>query len=193
MNWSASFWEGDLVRLRAIEAADWEYYSTFDRHSGDVRGVSAIGLPKSAETYQRETRELADRKTTDDCFALGIEAVTENVLVGALATFNADHRAGCFGYGIAVQQRYQRRHFATAAATILLSYMFGERRYHKCVAEIYAFNVASLALHRRLGFREEGRLREQTFLDGSYHDVIMMGLLAEVFGPGRPNCRAPSR
>ena len=181
MSTGSSFWAGGLVRLRPIEALDWEYYATFDRYSTDVRGVSAIGLPKSDETYQRETHELADRKPEGDCFSLGIEMVAETILVGALATFDADPRTGCFKYGIAIQQRYQRRHYATEAISILLRYMFGERRYHKCTVEIYDFNKASLALHAGLGFRQEGRLREQTYFDGQYHDLILMCLLTEEF------------
>ncbi|WP_214109982.1 ATP-binding protein [Acrocarpospora catenulata] len=153
-----SYWAGDLVRLRAIEASDWPYYHAFDQYSPGVRGVSALGPPKSVETYQRETRELADRGTDGDSFALGIEPLGETRLAGALATFDADPRAGSFKYGIAILQEYQRRRFATQAARLVLRYMFTERRFHKCTVEIYDFNTASLALHERLGFTREGRL-----------------------------------
>lgn len=44
--------------------------------------------------------------------------------------------------------------------------MFGEQRYHKCEVGIYDFNHASLALHHRLGFTEEGRLRDHEFFAG---------------------------
>lgn len=64
---------------------------------------------------------------------------------------------------------------------MLLRFMFSERRFHKCGARIFAHNEASLALHRRLGFVEEGRLRDQVFFDGRHHDVVMMGILAAEF------------
>lgn len=69
----------------------------------------------------------------------------------------ADPAAGRFGYGIAIGRPYQRRGYASEAVVILLRYLFGERRYHKCEVGIYAYNEPSVALHRRLGFVEEGR------------------------------------
>lgn len=44
--------------------------------------------------------------------------------------------------------------------------MFAERRCAKCQARILAHNEASLALHRRLGFIEDGRLRDHVFFAG---------------------------
>jgi RimJ/RimL family protein N-acetyltransferase len=56
--------------------------------------------------------------------------------------------------------------------------MFGERRFHKCEVEVYAFNDASLALFRKLGFIEEGRLREHEFFAGGHHDLVLLGRTA---------------
>ncbi|MGW4913764.1 GNAT family N-acetyltransferase [Streptomyces sp. NPDC004270] len=67
------------------------------------------------------------------------------------------------------------------AVVMLLRFMFGERRYHKCQARIFAHNEASLALHRRLGFVEEGRLRDHVFFAGRHEDLVVMGLLAVEF------------
>ncbi len=64
--------------------------------------------------------------------------------------------------------------------------MFGERRYHKCEAGIYAYNEASLALHRRLGFTEEGRLRDHEFFAGRHHDLVVMGMTAQEFAQRHP-------
>jgi RimJ/RimL family protein N-acetyltransferase len=64
---------------------------------------------------------------------------------------------------------------------ILLRYMFTERRYHKAEAGVYAYNKASLALHKRLGFQQEGRLRDHEFLAGAYQDLIVFGITADEF------------
>ena len=41
----------------------------------------------------------------------------------------------------------------------------------------YAENKASLALAEKMGFKEEGRLRENVFFDNSFHDTVVLGLL----------------
>ncbi|MFD8289677.1 hypothetical protein ACFV2B_15900 [Streptomyces lavendulae] len=43
-----------------------------------------------------------------------------------------------------------------------------------------------MALHRRLGSVEEGRLRELVHLSGRYRDVVLTGMLADEFARRRP-------
>lgn len=58
-----------------------------------------------------------------------------------------------------------------------LDYAFGPLSLHKVCGQALAFNEASIAFHKKLGFVEEGRLREQHFCDGTYHALICFGLL----------------
>jgi RimJ/RimL family protein N-acetyltransferase len=52
---------------------------------------------------------------------------------------------------------------------------WGIHRVGLCVEED---NARALALYRRVGFREEGRLRQAAFRDGRYRDVLLLSLLA---------------
>ncbi|MEM9260937.1 MAG: GNAT family protein, partial [Bacteroidota bacterium] len=67
--------------------------------------------------------------------------------------------------------------YATAAIKMVLAYYFMELRYHRVSVGIYAFNEASIKLHQKLGFKEEGRLREMVFSGNQYHDLLKYGLL----------------
>jgi UDP-4-amino-4,6-dideoxy-N-acetyl-beta-L-altrosamine N-acetyltransferase len=71
-----------------------------------------------------------------------------------------------------------------------LARAFGTEQLHKVCGQVLAGNTASLALHRRLGFAEEGVLRQQHRSDGPagahYHDVFCFGLLrADWPGPAQ--------
>ncbi|WP_405480462.1 GNAT family N-acetyltransferase [Streptomyces sp. NBC_00009] len=68
-----------------------------------------------------------------------------------------------------------------APAIMLLRYMFDERRLHKGEARVFAHNEASLALQYRLGFVEEGRLRDHVFHGGRHHDLVLLGMLDREF------------
>lgn len=48
---------------------------------------------------------------------------------------------------------------------------------HKVCGQALAGNESSIRMHLALGFREEGRLREQCRIDGQYHDLVCFGLL----------------
>ena len=103
-----------------------------------------------------------------------------------MTTSEVDHRAGRFSYGVAIGTGHKGRGLATEAVRLLLSFMFGERRFHKCGASVWAFNDASIALHRKLGFTEEGRLREHEFFAGRHHDVVLFGMTAAEFAERHP-------
>ena len=59
-----------------------------------------------------------------------------------------------------------------------LAYAFKDLRIYKVCGQAIESNVASIAFHRKLGFREEGRLREQKRIANQYHTLFCFGLLA---------------
>ena len=93
----------------------------------------------------------------------------------------ASTRTPASSYGITIGAEFQGRGYASEAIILLLRYMFGERRFQKCDVGIYAYNTASLKLHTKLGFVEEGRRRRSQFFAGEYHDVVLMGITIEEY------------
>ncbi|MFF5585587.1 GNAT family N-acetyltransferase [Streptomyces hygroscopicus] len=174
-----SFWTGKRLRLRGIEPDDWTAFMHLaedEERLGDL-----LNPPRSAESFRAWAKEQGTATSDGDCFQLAVEALDTRELVGAVGAHHADPRAGWFEYGITISAGQRRKGYAAEAAALLLRFMFAERRYHKCEARIFAHNEASLALHRQLGFVEEGRLRERVFMDGQHRDLVIMGMLADEF------------
>ncbi|RKT51791.1 GNAT family N-acetyltransferase [Saccharothrix australiensis] len=178
-------WTGAKVRLRGVEPEDWQAFMRFDSHVSDMRDADMVHPPRSTAGY-RAWAEAESLREAGDEFRLAIESVAGGELVGSLATSAVDTRAGRFSYGIGIGREHQRRGYAGEAVVLLLAYMFGERRFHKCEVAIHAFNGASIALHDKLGFRSEGRLRDHEFFSGRHHDVVLMGLTAAEFTTRHP-------
>jgi UDP-4-amino-4,6-dideoxy-N-acetyl-beta-L-altrosamine N-acetyltransferase len=61
--------------------------------------------------------------------------------------------------------------------TAALNYAFSELQLHKVCGQALAFNERSIAFHQRLGFVQEGVLRDQHRIKGIYHNLICFGLL----------------
>lgn len=57
-----------------------------------------------------------------------------------------------------------------------LDHAFERLKLHKVFGQVLATNERSVRLHRSLGFREEGLLRDQHFNGKHYQDVICFGL-----------------
>ena len=64
-----------------------------------------------------------------------------------------------------------------------LSHGFNALNLHKVCGQVIGSNLASIVFHKRLGFCQEGVLREQQCIDGVYHTVFCFGLLADEWQP----------
>ena len=60
-----------------------------------------------------------------------------------------------------------------------LVHAFRKLGLHKVCGQAIECNVASIAFHQKLGFAEEGRLREQQRIGDRYHTLFFFGLLAK--------------
>lgn len=63
----------------------------------------------------------------------------------------------------------------------LLKLAFDVVKLHTLKLEVFEDNERAIALYRKLGFSEEGRLREFVFRGGKWKDVIVMGITEEEY------------
>jgi len=69
------------------------------------------------------------------------------------------------------------RGYATEAANAMLRFGFEALDLHRVWSYHVAENERSAAVLRRLGFTQEGRLRENDWQRGAWHDTVVHGLL----------------
>ena len=68
----------------------------------------------------------------------------------------------------------------TAAVTLLAAHLVHDRGFHRLVIDPAADNAAAIACYRKVGFRPVGVMRRyERGRDGTYHDGLLMDLLAE--------------
>lgn len=178
----SSSWVGQKVRLREIDPADHRTLVGFDRDSA----------PQVGE-YRHWAAHRASGHDAGDDLQVAIETLRGRMLVGSMWVIHAGSRPDRFSYGIGIAPRYQRCGYAADAVSVLLAVMFGQRGYHKCEVIVYGRNLASLALHGSLGFREEGRLRDPELLHGEVKYPVTMGITAAEFAARHPNFTVLSR
>jgi RimJ/RimL family protein N-acetyltransferase len=90
---------------------------------------------------------------------------------------HARSRVGRLGCVIASRDEMGKGH-GSAAVRAAVERGFGELGLHKLWLMVFAANARGRRLYGRLGFVEEGVLREEYFHDGTWHDMVRMGLLA---------------
>jgi len=81
------------------------------------------------------------------------------------------------GYGLAFE--HWHKGYATEAARRMLGFAFEELGVHRVGARIVETNARSLAVIQRLGFVQEGRLREHEHIGDEWRADLMFGLLRQ--------------
>lgn len=173
-----NIFEGKLVRLRAGEPSEGAIFRDWDRQETESsRLLNEIPFPQPRFDPNAPTETKPYER---DDFPFTIETLAGEV-VGAVHVHDSHPRCGTFMYGLAILPEHRRKDYAYEAIWLVLRYYFNEKRYQKCTAEIYSFNEASIALHERLGFTLEGRLRRMVFSGGAFHDALFYGITIEEF------------
>jgi RimJ/RimL family protein N-acetyltransferase len=181
LDYSRYFWQGDKVRLRPLRLEDAEagFIASLDSPSRQDLQLG-VELPTSVEGLRSSLEKWADCKEADGAILFAVETL-EGENVGGISLHSMDCKNGVFSFGVVIDRPHRSKGYAEGAVKILLRYGFRERRCQKCNSACVHTNVASIALHKKLGFTEEGRSRRRWFYDGQYHDDVLFGMTAEEF------------
>ncbi len=83
--------------------------------------------------------------------------------------------------GIIIFPQEQGKGYATDALRTVINYAFKDMNLHRLEAEVIEYNEASKKMIEKLGFKEEGRLREAKYSKGKYWDILRYGLLKDEY------------
>ena len=76
---------------------------------------------------------------------------------------------------------YLGRGFGTDALRAFMGYCFGSLGLNRVELDVFPNNIRAILAYEKVGFVEEGLLREAERLDDKYVDVIRMGILKREF------------
>jgi RimJ/RimL family protein N-acetyltransferase len=103
--------------------------------------------------------------------------------IGNTNLFNVQPENRCAELGIMIGEKScWSRGYGTDALRTLLRFGFEEMNLHRIALNVYAFNERGIACYRKVGFIEEGRMRERIYTEGAYHDLIWMSVLRREWG-----------
>ena len=87
--------------------------------------------------------------------------------------------------GITLAPAFQRQGFALETLRAVLDHLFVMRKVHRVFASVDPRNLASMALFRRAGFREEAHFVASIWTKDEWQDDVVFGLLAREWAPDR--------
>lgn len=176
------FLKDDCIELRALEPEDipllyrWENDTTLWSFGDALTPYSRHALTEYVhESSHRDIYEAGQLR-------LAIEEIRHRQTIGLVDLFDLDIHNRRVAVGILIDPDFRKRGRGSAALNLLASYAFHFLHLHQLYVHIPADNPASLALFRRCGYKEAGRLVEWAIRpDASFVDTFLFQLLSHAF------------
>lgn len=168
---------GEKVTLRGVTRADLpvllSYYNDpdVDLAAGDL--PSPTSMERLEKWYERLIEQQPMRR-------FAIEA--NGKLIGTCLLQGIDETSGHAELGITIGDKDSWGHgYGRDAIRLLLDYAFRLANLRRVWLQTHAENERAIHSYQAVGFVEEGRLREHTWLAGRYVDAVVMGILRAEF------------
>ena len=169
--------------LRRFRSDDAEVLRSY-RSEPTVARYQSWSAPLSEADVARLVEEFAaGDPRRPGWFQYAITLRSDGRLIGDLGVRLHDNlRQAELGFTLA--PAHQGQGYATEAVTAVVDHLFTQRQLHRISAECDARNSASAALLQRVGFRQEGLRRENTWIKGEWTDDLLFGLLSREWPGG---------
>lgn len=163
---------GPRVTLRAMTEEDYPRKLEF-LHDVEFE-LAGGGDPPRPHLLSGVTEFMTER--AKDSLGFAIEA--DGRLIGDIGLFHLNRVNGTaeVGIGIGVAE-YRGRGYGREAMALIVDYGFRLQNLRRIWLEVHGNNERAQRSYRAVGFRDEGRQREHVWLNGSYIDLLLMGLL----------------
>ena len=168
---------GERVYLSPINMDDAEIYTKWLND----RAVSEnLGFYRRLVSLANEKKALEGLTAGGHDYAIVLKEGDR--LIGNISLMEVDHLSRRATLGIFIGDAEQRGHgLGAEAIRLILEYGFETLNLHNIMLHVNASNAQAIACYIKVGFREFGRRRESTFIDGRFVDTVHMEILEDEF------------
>lgn len=166
---------GEHVVLRARRSSDVAvlhdelYDDVPTRVRADTRGWTPVGVEHSPYAVHEGGADAAE---------FSIVERSGGQLAGEAILWEVDQHNRSAHAGLALRPAFRGRGLAEDTLRVLVDYALSIRGLHRVQLEVVAGNQPMLAAARRVGFEQDGVLRESVWISGAFADQVVLSRLA---------------
>ena len=134
---------------------------------------------QTRETVSNFVKSFAGNK---NALLFGIYLKANNLHLGniSFSEINYQHGYGVIGLALGRKSCWGKG-YSSEALKMIVTYGFNVLNLRRLEAGIYEDNIGSIKIFEKLGFHREAILRKRGYLQNSYADIFLFGLLKEEF------------
>ena len=165
----------DKVLLRAIEEEDAQILMDLINDPEIENAVYGWSYPVSLSAQKKWIVNLRN----DSTVRYAIEFERKMVGVAIISLIDMKNRTA--NMNIKLLKSARGKGVATRTVNLLMQYCFEELNLHCLTANVIERNSDSRKLWEKLGFQQDGVLRDRVYKNGKYHNAIAYSLLKEEY------------
>ncbi|QBP40188.1 GNAT family N-acetyltransferase [Paenisporosarcina antarctica] len=173
------FLEGKRVYLRPIENEDLDLFYAKALWDKEVRRLTGTQVVFSRLGVQKWFENISEDSSRVDL----IICLQENDQpIGDIALLDIDHKNRNSVVRVSIFNReFWGKGYGTEAMSLLLKFGFEILNLHRIGLNVFSYNTRGKKSYEKLGFKQEGIVRDELFYNGQYYDSILMGVLKDEF------------
>ena len=167
---------GEKVILRAIEKQDLPYLKKLMNDPENEKFVVGWSIPVS-DSGQEEWFAKINKSNSTIRFAIELD----KEFVGTCILSNIDWKNRNLGINIKILSEYKGRGIGKDTIITSIKYAFEELNMNRIEANILEYNVPSISLFEKCGFKKEGCKRKKIFKNNIYIDLLEYSILKDEY------------
>lgn len=168
----------DALGLRPLEAADAaELYAVVEANRDHLARWMPWAAGQDLAATEKFIAETEAQQAREDGFQAAIAPEGQIIGVAGFHSIDWINRNTSIGYWLA--EHAQGKGMMTAVVRALVDHAFTEWNLHRIEIHCAPANRRSRAIPERLGFREEGTLRDTELINRQYLDSVVYAVLEE--------------
>jgi RimJ/RimL family protein N-acetyltransferase len=134
-------------------------------------------------TQMAEEAFLRKISESESDIVLGIMVREPEQFIGVTGLHHFDFRNCHASFGISIGDKTAwGKGYGTEATRLMVRYAFETLNLNRVWLHVHEYNERGFRVYQKVGFRTEGRLRQDVFRDGRYWDTLVMAVLREEWG-----------
>ena len=170
--------KNNLLKLRKFQSEDIPIELAQDTNPEIMQYVRDI-LPEEEALNRAQSIAKKWSGLEDEWIGFSLRTLKEDRMMGMLSFKITSMEYAIVEIGYRIHPDFQNQGFVTAAASLLLNFLFNELKVHKVVATCVPENMASWKVMEKIGLKAEGHFKEHSKIGGIWYDELYYGLVAQ--------------
>ena len=168
------------LKIRALQTEDLKYLNEWRNDLENKIMSQGYRLPVTMLQDEEWLKQKMSNVHGNELFLI-IEEINKSIPIGMIQLTNIDYISGTAEWGFIIGDKSKRgKGYGVEAPLILFGYAFNVLNLRKLYGFPIVYNKKTLNMHQRIGIvHEEGRLKKQYYLNGEYHDVLVLSIFRE--------------